>query len=106
MAYSSWPGTPSFRTTNIRNGMSRAMATSYPTGTPPRGRARICRPGLPARWVSSPARQRPASLRFSNRVFIRALDPESLHLVSFLFGPFQHLFMSRFVHAFAHQLLG
>jgi hypothetical protein len=36
-ATSAFPGAPIFRTTSTSSGASSAVATSYATGTPPRG---------------------------------------------------------------------
>src|SRR5215217_5272531 len=57
-----WPGAPSLRETNTSSGAVRAREISYPTGTPPLGRAKIMgRSSL--KRDSLPASRRPASLR-------------------------------------------
>src|SRR6185437_15719482 len=65
-AVSSWPGTPSFRTTNTSSGTPNATATSYATGTPPRGKPRTRTLGSRAYCRSFPANARPASCRSTN----------------------------------------
>src|SRR5690606_25360862 len=62
IASSSWPGTPSLRTTKTSSGAPRARATSNATGTPPRGSARTAA-GCPAKRDRSRASARPASRR-------------------------------------------
>src|ERR671920_136196 len=65
MPNSGCPGAPSLRETSTSSGASRAREISYPTGTPPLGRAKTTgrssskRDSFPASW-------RPASLRSSN----------------------------------------
>ena len=67
IASSSWPGMPSFRTTKTSRGACSARATSYATGTPPRGSASTRTSGLPAYCSSfSAASRRPASVRSRN----------------------------------------
>src|SRR5713226_5759961 len=63
IASSSWSGTPSLRTRNTSSGACSACATSYPTGTPPRGRARTTTSSRSRYWSRRPARTRPASRR-------------------------------------------
>src|SRR5215216_1146751 len=65
MPNSGWSGAPSLRETNTSSGASRAREISYPTGTPPLGRAKTTgRSSL--KWDSFSASRRPASLRSSN----------------------------------------
>src|ERR687897_1468667 len=65
MPNSGCPGAPSLRETNTSSGASRAREISYPTGTPPLGRAKTTvRSSL--KRDSFPASRRPASLRSSN----------------------------------------
>src|SRR5215217_8407968 len=65
MPNSGWPGAPSLRETNTSSGAVRAREISYPTGTPPLGRAKIMgRSSL--KRDNLPASRRPASLRSSN----------------------------------------
>ena len=59
---SGWNGTPSFRTTRMSSGALSAFATSYATGTPPRGRPRT-RGEVARRPESRSASRRPASRR-------------------------------------------
>src|SRR6266511_1654792 len=69
IASSECPGTPTLRTTKTSSGAPSAFATSYPTGTPPRGSASTTtssRPPYSSR--SSSARNRPASVRLRNRL--------------------------------------
>src|SRR5215210_1572518 len=62
MPNSGWPGAPSLRETNTSSGAPRAREISYPTGTPPLGRAKTTgRSSL--KRESFPASRRPASLR-------------------------------------------
>src|SRR5919199_5808235 len=64
MLNSGWPGAPSLRETNTSSGASRAREISYPTGTPPLGRAKTTgRSSLKRESFS--ASRRPASLRSS-----------------------------------------
>src|SRR3712207_5192642 len=64
MPNSGCSGAPSLRETSTSSGTSRAREISYPTGTPPLGRAKTTvRSSL--RWESFPASRRPASLRSS-----------------------------------------
>ena len=63
IASSSCPGDPSLRTTNTSSGAFSALATSAPTGTPPRGRARIKRFGVSVNRASRAASARPAPAR-------------------------------------------
>src|ERR687889_2612816 len=59
------PGAPNLRETNTSSGAPRAREISYPTGTPPLGRAKTTgRSSL--KRTSFPASWRPASLRSSN----------------------------------------
>src|SRR5215213_7790599 len=59
---SGWPGAPSLRETNTSSGAPRVREISYPTGTPPLGRAKTTeRSSL--KQDSFPASRRPASLR-------------------------------------------
>src|ERR671920_1834715 len=64
MPNSGWPGAPSLRETNTSSGALRAREISYPTGTPPLGRAKttVC---SSLKRNSFPASRRPASLRSS-----------------------------------------
>src|SRR5215210_3094857 len=65
MPNSGCPGAPSLRETNTSSGAWRAREISYPTGTPPLGRAKTTvRSSL--KRDSFPASRRPASLRSSN----------------------------------------
>src|SRR5918994_7213371 len=65
MPNSGCPGAPSLREMNTSSGAPREREISYPTGTPPLGRAKttgrssLKRDSFPASW-------RPASLRSSN----------------------------------------
>src|SRR5580765_3812755 len=63
MASSGCPGTPSLRTRNTSRGTWSSRATSYPTGTPPRGRARTTTSERPPYAISGFASCRPASAR-------------------------------------------
>ena len=79
IASSSCPGTPSFLTTKTSSGACSAFATSYPTGTPPRGKARTT---TSSRFRNSPsleASKRPASKRSANSMalLLRRLAPPS-----------------------------
>src|SRR5437764_1460417 len=69
MASSSWRGTPSLRTIKTSSGAPSALATSYATGTPPRGSASTSRSGRPAYPMNIVANVRPASAR--SRKYIR-----------------------------------
>src|SRR5215210_1345163 len=62
---SGWSGAPSLRETQTSSGARRVREISYPTGTPPLGRAKITGRSF---WKrdSFPASRRPASLRSSN----------------------------------------
>src|SRR5215212_1612034 len=62
---SGWPGAPSLRETNTSSGALREREISYPTGTPPLGRAKTTGRSSIKR-ESFPASRRPASLRSSN----------------------------------------
>src|SRR5918912_1682857 len=65
MPNSGWPGAPSLRETNTSSGAPREREISYPTGTPPLGRAKTTgRSSLKRESFS--ASRRPASLRSSN----------------------------------------
>src|SRR5215218_593109 len=65
MPNSGWSGAPSLREIITSSGASRAREISYPTGTPPLGRAKTTvRSSL--KRTSFPASWRPASLRSSN----------------------------------------
>src|SRR5919112_6148438 len=64
MPNSGWPGAPSLRETNTSSGALRAREISYPTGTPPLGRAKTTGRSSSKR-ASFPASRRPASLRSS-----------------------------------------
>src|SRR5262245_60678583 len=63
IASSSCPGTPILRTRNRSSGAPSAFATSYATGTPPRGKASTMTSDRPVYADSSAASCRPASLR-------------------------------------------
>src|SRR5215211_1583844 len=65
MPNSGWPGAPSLRETNTSSGALRECEISYPTGTPPLGRAKTTGRSSPKRESFSASR-RPASLRSSN----------------------------------------
>src|SRR5215211_831344 len=65
MPNSGWPGAPSLRETNTSSGASREREISYPTGTPPLGRAKTTGRSSVKRDSFSASR-RPASLRSSN----------------------------------------
>ena len=65
MASSGWNGTPSFRTRITSRGAPRSAATSYATGTPPRGRPSTTT-GSSRRCCSRHARRCPASTRSMN----------------------------------------
>src|SRR5438105_6016990 len=78
IASSSWPGTPSLRTMKTSSGAPSLRATSYATGTPPRGKARTIRSGWPARVASRPASTRPASARSAKRPSMEGLLRENL----------------------------
>src|SRR5215210_154012 len=65
MPNSGWPGAPSLRETNTSSGALRDCEISYPTGTPPLGRAKTTGCSSLKR-ASFSASRRPASLRSSN----------------------------------------
>src|SRR4051812_30442926 len=76
IASSGCDGTPSLRTKMTSSGASRARATSYATGTPPRGSATTT--GCSSRrWSSRAASRRPASARSRNGTLRRY--PHQLH---------------------------
>src|SRR5215218_6640262 len=62
---SGWSGAPSLRETNTSSGAPREREISYPTGTPPLGKAKTTGRSSVKR-ESFPASRRPASLRSSN----------------------------------------
>src|SRR5918997_2784420 len=62
---SGWCGARSLRETNTSSGALREREISYPTGTPPLGRAKTTGRSSSKR-ASFPASRRPASLRSSN----------------------------------------
>src|ERR687897_390834 len=64
MPNSGCPGAPSLRETNTSSGAWRTREISYPTGTPPLGRAKTTGRS-PSKRTSFPASRRPASLRSS-----------------------------------------
>src|SRR5688572_31056496 len=65
MPNSGCPGAPSLRETSTSSGASRAREISYPTGTPPLGRAKTTGRSSSNRDSFSASR-RPASLRSAN----------------------------------------
>src|SRR5918995_757043 len=65
MPNSGCPGAPSLRETNTSSGARREREISYPTGTPPLGKANTTGRSLWKR-ANFPASRRPASLRSSN----------------------------------------
>src|SRR5205823_8928845 len=68
IASSRWNGTPSLRTRNTSSGARSSRATSWATGTPPRGSASTITSGWPAYALSRRASRPPASRRSRNRL--------------------------------------
>src|SRR5205085_4308183 len=79
-ASSSKPGTPSLRTIKTSSGTRSACATSYATGTPPRGKPRTITSSRPAYFESFKPSIRPASARFGKIPSMSAITvcPESV----------------------------
>src|SRR5207244_11559382 len=71
-ASSSNPGTPSLRTMKTSSGTRNARATSYATGTPPRGRPSTITSSRPAYLESFSPSNRPASARFGKPPSMRS----------------------------------
>src|SRR5437016_1248533 len=76
-ASSSNPGTPSLRTMKTSSGTRSACATSYATGTPPRGNPSTITSSRPAYCVSFSASNRPAADRSGKAASMRP-PPRSL----------------------------
>src|SRR5438477_12147810 len=75
---SSKPGTRSLRTLKTSRGTASRCATSYATGTPPRGRPSTITSLRPAYCSSFSASSRPASARFGKAISMAADPPIQL----------------------------